>query len=323
MLYDWYTQDCTTLTEKQSCVSGETVETVVANDLSKLSQSGFNFIHLYLWDQDSLEYPVLATSSPGPGFVGWDNGGPAASPANPLGPNDLFHNQWTALQAFANLAKTYNIGLMLEFDAQRPVEEINLGSCGHMDCNNQSLPNSTCPAGYPCTTFTHASIGCSYASWVNSFVNSLEQYQSVLVWGHGYSLPYSSSDDFWQASCNSSGGAYQQITTQLLQNPYTNPAGRPLFAIAVKYSTATGPSSSGFSPYPVDWADAQLAAYGWLHLSNSQMPPDFYTFQLGTPVRAISERRWSAWQGHPDREIPYVPPFRRANIPTAPSRLRK
>ena len=113
MLYDWYQLDCgSTSTQTSGCTPGAYVRDVVQTDLQKLKAAGFNFIHLYLWDQDSAEdalpYPSptckpasYPNPAPGPiasgsiqaglcpGFTGWDDGGPSASP----------YNQWAAFKA--------------------------------------------------------------------------------------------------------------------------------------------------------------------------------------------------------------------------------
>jgi hypothetical protein len=303
MLYDWYTLDCTTSTEKPSCSNGQTVAQVVAGDLQHLSP--FNFIHLYLWDQDTIQNTLgnaaLVTNLAAPGFTGWDNGGPQSSPGN----------QWAALGEFASLAKQNHIWLMLEFAVSRPNKEANLHACGYTDCppnitgcpfppNGWQYPaNGTCPAGYSCSQFTDASLGCNYAAWVNSFIDYLAPYQNVLVWGANYGVnfaPTGPNDQFWQTSCGTSGqGAYQQIMSHLEQHPYSSPAGRALLALDVGFTTAIGPAGPSCPVYPPpaatgtdpqlgfytsNWQDLQKAAYTWQHLPNGEPPPDIYAPQL-------------------------------------------
>jgi hypothetical protein len=58
MLYDWYTYDnCSTTISPQpypQCQTGQYVYQLVQSDLQVLSANGINFIHLYLWDQDTV-----------------------------------------------------------------------------------------------------------------------------------------------------------------------------------------------------------------------------------------------------------------------------
>ena len=315
MLYDWYTQDCDTSTEPSSCKPGKRVADVVASDLQNLNP--FNFIHLYLWDQDiiqdSQQNGALVTNLAAPGFVGWDNGNPQTSPANSRGPNDSTHNQWTALAEFASLAKQNNLWLMVEFAVGRPGREANLRACGHTTCppNINGCPypptgwqysaNSTCPATYNCTGFTNASLGCSYAAWVSSFIDYLAPYQNVLIWGASYGIPFGVADNFWQTSCPASGqGAYQQIMSHLQQNPYTSPApaGRALLSLDIDFASALGPPYQGPTcpvyPIPIttgtdpqlgfytsNWQGMQQTAYTWqTSLPAGVPPPDIYAPQL-------------------------------------------
>ena len=46
MLYDWYSYDTT---------AGQYVYQMVDNDLTRLSQNGYNVLHLYLWDRNLLK----------------------------------------------------------------------------------------------------------------------------------------------------------------------------------------------------------------------------------------------------------------------------
>lgn len=303
MLYDWYTQDCTTSTELGSCTSGSTVAQVVATDLAKLKLDGFNLIHLYLYDQDIVQTTfqnyALATSLTAPGFVGWDNGGPQNSPGQPNGPHDSGHNQWTALAEFASLAKQNGIWIMLDFAAFRPSREMALSQCGHTVCNGANCanfsypPNSSCPSGYACSSFTNAAVGCNYAAWVSSFIDYLAPYQNVLVWGLNWSLGPGPQDPFWQTSCGTTGqNAYQQILSHLQQHPYGSPSGRALIAVddvviagtadpdtpaCTTLSTNTKPQL-GF--YPSNWQDAQKKAYAWQNLPSSEPAPDLYSVEL-------------------------------------------
>jgi FG-GAP-like repeat len=255
MLYDWYTQDCATSTVPASCSSGQTVGTIVSNDLQMLHQNGFNFIHLYLWDQDIAQAalhgstaPLVSSGFQAPGFAGWDDGGPQSSPANSLGPHDGSHNQWTALAEFVSAAKNNGIELFLEFAVSRPGKEI-------------SPPNS----------FSPAAVGANYAGWVNAFFDHVAIYQDVLIWGITYGTGQGVTGPFWQA-------AYPAISTHFQQNLYSIPAGRALLAVDANF---TGPSGSEVQPvlsgYQWNWQTTQSEAYQWQQYA---APPDLYSFQL-------------------------------------------
>jgi hypothetical protein len=328
MLNDWYTQDCATSTEPASCKPGQTVAQVVAADLQTLSQSGFNFLHQYLWDQDIVQSTfgsaslVTAATSPGiPGFTGWDAGGPQNSP----------NNQWAALGAFVSLAKQYNMWLMLEFAASRPGMEVNLYSCGHTVCppvdggscpyppSGWSYPdNSSCPSGCGCTQFTNAAVGCNYAAWVNSFIDYLAPNQNVLIWGAWYGVGFGATDPFWQTSCGSSGGAYQQIMSHLQQHPYSSPAGRALLAVGEFYGFVGPPSPAchvypppvatgtdpQLGPYTPDWLGAQQSAYVWQNLPSGEPAPDIYSVGLWNSNAGDLQALLECWSGTPNSVCP-------------------
>src|SRR5438552_232676 len=109
MLYDWYANDCPTSTIARvgqagwvNCTppnQGSPVSQIAANDLQMLNQNGFNYVHLYLWDQDLIGNggqstppcadgpPPLTTVQQSPGFVSWSDptytpslSGPSSSP---------------------------------------------------------------------------------------------------------------------------------------------------------------------------------------------------------------------------------------------------
>jgi hypothetical protein len=241
MVYDWYTQDCATSTVPQSCVYGQTVSQVVASDLQTLHQNGFNFIHLYLWDQDLIQETLnsnaslVSQGSPGPGFVGWDDGGPQNSP----------NNQWNALGAFVSLAKSNGIWVFLEFAVGRPAKEISLG-------------------------YSSGTVGTNYANWVNEFIDNMAGSQNVLIWGitYGISSP-SVYQSFW-------GAAYPAISGNLHQYVYSSPPGWALLAVDAQFYGPM-PLLSQLGLYEWTWQAAQQQAYQWNLFA---YPPDLYAFQL-------------------------------------------
>ena len=58
MLYDWFTRDAAT---------GLEVRAMADADLAALRRSGFNAVHLYLWDQPTFD-DLYHTTSGRPGF---------------------------------------------------------------------------------------------------------------------------------------------------------------------------------------------------------------------------------------------------------------
>ena len=224
MLYDWYTPDCSTTTLPQSdCVANTYVYQIVQNDLATLAANGVNLIHLYLWDQDSVTYagpnnipsncqkPLVSQGCTEPGFVGWDDGGPQSSPGN-----QNSTGQWYALTSFISAAKAKGIWVVLHFAIGRVTAEMINGAPAGTACAGIA-PNSNALA---------TCLGGQYATWVNTFISTLETYQNVLVWGiqYGISGPGSGPGlypSFWQA-------AYPSILTQLGSYSYSSPSGRAL-----------------------------------------------------------------------------------------------
>jgi hypothetical protein len=272
MLYDWYTPDCNPLNTQASCVSGQAVGQVVNSDLQTLHQNGFNFVHLYLWDQDIIQQtlssnpPLVQAGLDAPGFVGWDDCG-----TPPCGPQNSPNNQWGALSAFVSAAKANGIYVFLEFAVGRPEMEMQLGT--------GVSPN-----------YAPATVGAKYANWVNAFITSVASYQNVLIWGvnYGISSPYDAAHiAFW-------GAAYPSISQELHQYVYSSPHGWPLLAVDANFSlnwetTAAplGPVAPGHvSPqlglYRWTWQKAQQEAYEWQQeaVATSSTAPDTYAFQL-------------------------------------------
>lgn len=106
MFYDWYTSngsggytyasDCNG-SLLPTCSNTTTIHAIVQTDLQRLSQQGFNFIHLYLWDSNN-------TGGTGAGF-------------SPESPSSSGNYQWYALNDFVSLAKQNNFYVMLHFVA--------------------------------------------------------------------------------------------------------------------------------------------------------------------------------------------------------------
>src|SRR5579883_3375683 len=212
------------------------------------------------YQNDSCSLLVTSGSSAysGPGFVGWDDGGPTVSPANPLGPNDTQHNQWTALKSFVSMAQMYGIWVNLEFVPWRVQTEVD---------TNQISNETGC--GENAST-----VGAEYAGWVNTFIANRSTFQNVLIWGLDYSIPgpgESSYAPFWSA-------AYPTILSEVQQTSY--PSGRPLLMV----------SSNFYGAWQSQYVQPILnPGYQWTTQAAQQTPslwqqdgdtPDLYSFQM-------------------------------------------
>ncbi|MGH9454100.1 MAG: hypothetical protein ACRD2O_09055, partial [Terriglobia bacterium] len=245
MLYDWYSYDCVTSSEPLSCVSGETVASIVSADLAQLKSRGINFIHLFLWDTQLLKDAGLLTS--GPGF----------NPSDPTSSSGAVggKTQWQALEDFVAAASQNGIYLDLHFAAAWPADDIAGGQNG-------------------------ATVGEAYATWVNSFITDLtvvRNNQNILIWGINYSAfgPVQSPSDptsiFWQTM-------YPLVLQTVQQHPY--PTGRALLAVDANFygPPAAGPVLAQLGGYHWTWQQAQQNATYFRQQLN--LVPDIFNFQL-------------------------------------------
>ncbi len=251
MLYEWYSQDCTTSTIPVSCVQGQTVKQVVLNDLQRLASlpNRFNFIHLYVWDQDlvqatltsSDDTPLVGSGFPGPGFVGFDIGGPESSPAN----------QWAALAEFISAAKNNGFWVFVDLATRRPKKRIDFGYT------------------------TSAGSGTEYGTWVNKFIDYLAGYQNVLIWGVGYGVGQGVQSDFWH-------NALPSITSDISAHSYTSPAGRSLLAVTTPFVMNYDDVLPILSGYRWTWEATQREAFDWQQTANATrtFAPDLFSFQF-------------------------------------------
>ncbi|MBS1824720.1 MAG: hypothetical protein JST93_05330 [Acidobacteria bacterium] len=103
MLYDWYTNDS---------VTNQPVHQMVDADLTMLKQSGFNLLHLYLWDTTLLKELRPDESA---GFCPYPD-----SPSS-------CGSQWTALADFVQKAETKGLYVTLTFASGRFKNDFNAG----------------------------------------------------------------------------------------------------------------------------------------------------------------------------------------------------
>ena len=142
MLYDWY---------------GYGLASVVDQDLTRLSQAGYNLVHLYLWDKLALN---RACEEQAPAGCNPLVGEPAGFLSGPDGqPEYSDHLQWDALNDFVSVAESKNIYVAIHFFSQR-----------FQDARDD-------PAR-----------ATEYVQWATKFINRLTpQHRNVLLWGLAFS----------------------------------------------------------------------------------------------------------------------------------------
>ncbi|PJE50373.1 MAG: hypothetical protein COV29_04335 [Candidatus Yanofskybacteria bacterium CG10_big_fil_rev_8_21_14_0_10_36_16] len=142
MLNDWWTVD-----EKTNLP----VHQVVDNDMALMRKNGFNFLHLYIWD--NVWFREL-NDWPGIGF-------------NPIGQNPCLSNndQFLALDDFITKARRHNLYVGISFVTKPVIDKLNSGI----------------------TAEEAAKLGKNYYDWTSVFINSLApRHRNILLWGFIY-----------------------------------------------------------------------------------------------------------------------------------------
>ncbi len=302
MLYDWSSDDCSTSTIAQTgngawvgCAGsqgGSPVSQIAAADLQTLSQNGFNFVHLYLWDQDLLynnvaagpptckRNPPLNSVNTGPGFVSFQDSYTPSLQGPSSSPND----QWDALASFVGKAQSAGAGIsvFLELATARVYNELD-----QIAPANVPNGNGGCMASSPSLTTMQQSqialLAADYAAWVDLFIDKVASHPNVLVWAVNYGIPGTdgtagtAATIFWQ-------NAWPAILTHLAQD---YPSNRPRLALDLDLPSsglpADGDVAAQLSPYQWNWQLAQIEAYGWQALG---IQPDNFAIQAYTPSHA-------------------------------------
>jgi len=96
MLYEWFSRDT---------ASGLEVRSMADADLAMLRRSGFNAVHLYLWDQPTFHDLYRRRTSRVQEISGFSYPDPALSPGR----------QWEALDEFAGMAEKHDLWLIPHF----------------------------------------------------------------------------------------------------------------------------------------------------------------------------------------------------------------
>jgi hypothetical protein len=255
MLYDWYSYDTT---------AGQYVYQMVDNDLTRLSQNGYNVLHLYLWDRNLLK--SVNVNEPA-GFCS-DPADSVVCPSNPLDPSLSPNQQWQALNDFVTRAESKGLFVALQFANGRVTSQV-AGSGGA----NGNVANS---------------IASEYANWARRFIQYLTPaHSNVIMWGLNWAWQpdgfYPNTNRTWQL-------AYQNINaTARARYP-----SRPLLGVIGVYlelPLVTGPGGSfAFDIIP------RNNAYTWdvQHAQNRALTmrsllskdPDIYLLLLYTPNSA-------------------------------------
>jgi hypothetical protein len=153
MLYDWFSKDAAT---------GREVRAMADADLALLRRSGFNAVHLYLWDQPTFDDLYRKQTSRLPETSGFAYPDPAVSAGR----------QWEALDEFVGMAEKHNIWVIPHF-VHTPFNE-NLDSLLKMETEQR--------AG-------------EIAVWAGRFISRLSRlHKNILAWGALYALEPAADD---------------------------------------------------------------------------------------------------------------------------------
>lgn len=154
MLLDWYTIDA---------ASGRQVRTLVAEDLSLLEKSGFNALHLYLWDQPTFTQFHRTGASKQREPAGFSYPDPSISPGR----------QWEALREFVALAEVEGLWVIPHL-VHTPFDDgLNRLSPAEVEQRAEQI-----------------------GAWAGRFVDYLvPHHQNILAWGALYALEPAPGDD--------------------------------------------------------------------------------------------------------------------------------
>ena len=147
MLYDWFSTDAAT---------GREVRALADADLALLARSGFNAVHLYLWDQPTFDDLYRKQTSRLRETSGFGYPDPARSAGR----------QWDALDEFALLAEKHHLWIIPDF-VHTPFNE-GLDSLSKLEVEQRAE---------------------TIAAWAGLFISRLSsRHKNILAWGAMYAL---------------------------------------------------------------------------------------------------------------------------------------
>ena len=147
MLSDWFSKDAAT---------GQEVRMMAAADLAVLRRSGFNAVHLYLWDQPTFDDLYRKQASRLREMSGFAFPDPSLSAGR----------QWEALEEFTAMAETHNIWVIPHF-VHTPFND-DLDSLSKTQVQQRAE---------------------TIATWAGQFISSLSRrHRNILAWGALYAL---------------------------------------------------------------------------------------------------------------------------------------
>ena len=250
MLYDWNTTDANT---------GVKVSAMVASDLATLSQSGFNVVHLYLWDRTIL----IDDSSPNnPDTAGFCSAASDAAPCsngNPETSPDATGQQgalWSNLDQFLAAAESDGLYVMLEFVNGQMLDAIrdNSSTCSAIEQN-----------------FT--------TNWAKYFIDYFEaNHGNIIAWGLNWSWTpngqYACTNTVWAQ-------AYNFVKSEAQANYPSRPA-QAMVGVALGLDPV---DPNNLSSYPTDVVPRNTGyIYNWTW---NVSPPSYGSQQMALQMYTV------------------------------------
>jgi hypothetical protein len=143
MLYDWDLYDST---------AGKHVYTMADEDLTRLSQNGFNLLHVYIWDRELLQ---SVNSSEPAGFE--------------TVPSNSANGQWDNLKDFVAMAESKGLYVAIHFADGRVLRRLS-----EMGGNPMMTPEIA---------------ATEFANWAGLFIHHLTPaHNNIVMWGVSFAL---------------------------------------------------------------------------------------------------------------------------------------
>ncbi len=260
MLYDWFSKDAAT---------GREVRAMAAADLAVLERSGFNAVHLYLWDQPTFDDLYRKQTSRLREVSGFAYPDPALSAGR----------QWEALDEFTGMAESHNIWVIPHF-VHTPFND-------HLDSLSKTEVQQRAE---------------TIATWAGQFISRLSRrHRNILAWGALYALEPAPDDQ--AENPNNYSLLWRKLYVALKQKIEAESAGDqpPLFTFLYLPSKGrniwTGDVQVPSGPMEGYTLDAQIAKKRFAsmkrHLSyelgRAAEPDLVYTYLFGPDTAALEQ----------------------------------